>query len=461
MKPFYFLVEEVIYQDPITYFNKVADQEWAFFLDSANFTQITNKTNRYSYIALDPFYTIILNDESHNTAEETLTKIDYLIKKYTIAYQENFPPFQGGAMGYFGYDFCRYLEKIDPFKDKELPFHDIALGFYDTVISFDHVLKKAWIISTGFPEEGEEKRIVRARKRIQTIKEKILRDLAISDKKQEKWHKGNIESNFDRETYIAAVKKAKQYIYEGDIFEVNLSQRFSATLPEKMNAYDLYHRIRKINPAPFSAFLNLGNITIASSSPERFLSLHKGIVESRPIKGTIRRSSNVEQDYIFAKTLKNSEKNNAENIMIVDLMRNDLSKVCNIESIRVPQLCGIESFTTVHHLVSVVQGELDPKYTAIDLLRATFPGGSITGAPKIRAMEIIAELEPHCRGPYCGTIGYIGFNGSLDTSIIIRSYSIYKNTITFHAGGAIVLDSDPEEEYEETLIKANALMQAI
>lgn len=254
------------------------------------------------------------------------------------------------------------------------------------------------------------------------------------------------------------MQKVRDYILAGDIFQANISQRFS--LPKNISSFDLYSQLRKVNPAPFSAYLNFNEIVIASASPERFLKLENNHVETRPIKGTRRRGKNPQEDKELAKELLQSKKDHAENTMIVDLMRNDLSRVCENHSIQVPQHCGLESYATVHHLVSVVQGKLKPDTTAIDLLKATFPGGSVTGAPKIRAMEIIAEIEPTQRGPYCGAIGYIGFNGNMDTSITIRTYCIRDDIITFQTGGAVVLDSEPEKEYEETFTKANALIKA-
>ncbi|HVT62913.1 MAG TPA: anthranilate synthase component I family protein, partial [Legionellaceae bacterium] len=252
-----------------------------------------------------------------------------------------------------------------------------------------------------------------------------------------------------------------EYIKEGDIFEVNLAQRFSAPFTNPEQSYALYQRLSQINPSPFSAFLNFGECKILSASPERFIRLENRCVETRPIKGTRARHVDPIQDKQHISELLNSEKDFAENIMIVDLMRNDLAKVCEDDSIIVTQLCAHEVYPTVHHLVSVIRGQLKVSKTAFDLLKAVFPGGSITGAPKIRAMQIIAELEPHCRGPYCGNLILLGFDGYMDSSILIRTFVLNKDKLTFHAGGAVVLDSDPKMEYEETLIKAYALQKAL
>jgi para-aminobenzoate synthetase component 1 len=270
-----------------------------------------------------------------------------------------------------------------------------------------------------------------------------------------------VRSNFSPTAYEEQVQKVISYILDGDIFEANISQCFSASLPANLTPFDLYRRLRQINPAPFAAYLHFADMVLASASPERFIQLTAGRVETRPIKGTRPRGKSAEEDARLARELVDSEKDWAENVMIVDLLRNDLSRVCEAHSVQVPQLCGLESYPTVHHLVSVVTGTLREGHQALDLLKATFPGGSITGAPKVRAMEIIAELEPTRRGPYCGSVIYLGFDGNLDSSIIIRSFSIKNKKIRFQAGGAIVADSIPREEQEEVLAKARALFRAL
>jgi para-aminobenzoate synthetase component I len=270
-----------------------------------------------------------------------------------------------------------------------------------------------------------------------------------------------IRSDFTRPHYEAAVQRVIDYILAGDIFQANLAQRFSAELPEDLSPLDLYRRLRERNPVPFAAYLDFRDVVVASASPERFLKLQDGLVETRPIKGTRPRGLTPAEDGASARELLASEKDRAENVMIVDLLRNDLSRVCLDRTVLTPEICALESFATVHHLVSTVTGELKPDMGPVDLLRATFPGGSITGAPKIRAMEIIAELEPTRRGPYCGAIGYIGFDRTMDLNIAIRTYAIKGRTVTFQAGGGIVADSDPAAEYEETIAKARALIAAL
>ena len=268
-----------------------------------------------------------------------------------------------------------------------------------------------------------------------------------------------LTSNFSPDAYRAAVRCAIDYIHAGDVFQVNLAQRL--LFPARGDALSLYLRLRQCNPAPFAGWFDLGDAQIVSASPERFLSVRGGHVEARPIKGTRRRTAWAEADLFAGDDLLQSEKDRAENVMIVDLLRNDLSRVCDADSVKVTQLCGLETYQFVQHLVSAVEGKLAPDKTAVDLVRAAFPGGSITGAPKIRAMEIIAELEPTARGPYCGSLGYFGFDGSMDLSILIRTITAGQGWWQFPVGGGIVAQSSPEREYEETWHKAEGLLLAL
>ncbi len=266
-------------------------------------------------------------------------------------------------------------------------------------------------------------------------------------------------SGFTRDEYLLAVERVRQYILAGDIFQANLSQRFEAPWPD--HPFDFYRRLNAVNPAPFAAYFQGDGFAVASASPERFLSVDvAGKVETRPIKGTRRRGETPAEDRRLAEELLASEKDRAENVMIVDLLRNDLSKVCQPGSVEVPALCALQSHPTVHHLESIVTGRLEEGRTAADLLRAAFPGGSITGAPKVRAMEILAELEPVARGVYCGAIGWLSVTGAMDTSIAIRTVTLQDGQACFHAGGGIVADSDPALEYQETLDKAGGIRRA-
>jgi para-aminobenzoate synthetase component 1 len=268
-----------------------------------------------------------------------------------------------------------------------------------------------------------------------------------------------LKSNFSHEEYLEAVKAAREYICAGGIFQVNLSQRFEAEL--NISPYELYQRLRKINPAPFASYLNFDGVSVVGASPERFLKVHGDWVETRPIKGTRPRGKSVTEDKALAQELLSSVKDRAENVMIVDLERNDIGRVCRYGTVKVAELAILEKYPTVFHLTSTVMGRLRPDKNRIDLLKATFPGGSITGAPKVRAMEIIDELEPTRRSVYTGSVGYLSFSGEMDLNIVIRTFLVKGGRAYFQVGGGIVYDSEPEAEYEETLDKARALIQAL
>lgn len=452
------------YRDPLDYAVVFSKLDYFVFLDSMQFN---SNFGRYSYIAIDPFATLIYRDNNiyFNGKVMTVTKNIFTLlynqlQSFSFSSNLNLPPFQGGVAGFFSYDLIRDLENLPNYSQDDMRYPRMAVGFYDLIIAFDHVKQQAWIVSSGLPETNKERRLRRSKLRLTWCLQKI-KNIKIPSLIAKPLIKENDISNcFTEKTYIEAIEKCRRYILDGDIFEVNLSQRFQGSFP-KNSEFILYQRIRALNPAPFGAYVRFNDTTIISSSPERFLKLHNRKIETRPIKGTIRRSKDTKEDSALAQTLSTSSKDRAENTMIVDLMRNDLSKVCFIDSIKVPAYCEVESYETVHHLVSTIEGKLKDNFHAVDLLCAAFPGGSVTGAPKIRAMEVIEKLEPTRRGPYCGSVGYIGFDGGMDTSILIRTYIIKNYTVTFQSGGAIVLDSDPLAEYEETLIKASALKQAL
>ncbi len=437
------LVKEIPYRDPLYVMSAFFESYGTVFLDGG--------LDHFSFIAIDPF--LILNNDSKHPFE----RLDKLISSYPLDTEVNLPPFQGGVAGYWAYDLCADLENIHLQPTDIFDFPRMIVGLYDLVIAFDHLKKQAWIFSSGYPEQQLLGRKKRAEKRLRWAEENINQIKMLDDISDKNYIHCALNSNFTQKEYCQAVERVVRYIEAGDIFETNIAQRFEGRFDKELSNFDLYKKLRSVNTAPFSSYLNWGEVVLASASPERFLSLKAGIVETKPIKGTAPRGKNTEEDQRFAKLLLGSEKDKAENVMIVDLMRNDLSKVCLPDSVMVNKLCELESFATVHHLVSTISGELSPTKKAIHLLEACFPGGSVTGAPKLRSMEIIAEIEPHRRGPYCGAIGYIGFNGDMDTAITIRTYAIKNNRISFHGGGAIVLDSDPEAEYQETLHKVGVL----
>jgi para-aminobenzoate synthetase component 1 len=480
-----------------------AEQVWwslahlpgCLFLDSA---QVDPGLGRYSFVAADPFDWLELPLNTPQPLE--------LLRRHTARYSAptipHLPPFQGGVAGLFSYDLGRSYEQLPSPRYDEFQMPALAVGCYDVVLAFDHLQRRAWLISHGFPATGTERRM-RAQQRLAQFQrhleeassrahaahpvmplaysqltpsqltpsqltpsqlaatQRSCSELSPSQLAPQFDVRGpaGLTSNFREQDYLAAVAQAVDYIHAGDIFQVNLAQRL--LYPARDDSRSLYRRLRRRNPAPFAAYFDLGPFQIVSASPERFIQVRQGAVETRPIKGTRQRSRFPEADLYAGDELQASEKDRAENVMIVDLLRNDLSRVCLPDSVQVSQLCGREVYQFVQHLVSVVRGELAPGRTALDLIEAAFPGGSITGAPKVRAMEIIAELEPTARGAYCGSIGYLGFDGTLDLSILIRTITAGRGWWQFPVGGGIVAQSDPLQEYEETWHKATGLLRAL
>lgn len=408
--------------------------------------------------------TIARGTEKSSLQGNPFDVLNHFLEVYRLEPDSTPVPFIGGAVGYFSYDLCHFIERLPSTTIDDLQLPECYFGFYDLVLAFDNQQGKAYIISTGFPEMREPERIKRAAQRLNEMKDKLAemprRDTEapltpVSSPPAPRSLKGG----FTHQEYMAAVEKARQYIIAGDIFEVNLSQRFEAEL--SIAPYELYKRLRQINPAPFTCYLGFDEVSVVSASPERFLRVQGDRVETRPIKGTRPRGKTPDEDDALAKELESSVKDRAENIMIVDLERNDLGRVCRYGTVKVTELAVLEAFPTVFHLTSTIVGRLREGKNSIDLLKATFPGGSITGAPKVRAMEIIDELEPTKRSIYTGSIGYLSFNGDLDLSIVIRTFIIKGRKAYYQVGGAVVYDSDPEAEYQETLDKARALVHAI
>jgi para-aminobenzoate synthetase component 1 len=363
------------------------------------------------------------------------------------------PPFLGGAVGYLSYDLGRQLEALPAIAQDDLNLPDLRMAWYDVVFAFRD--GKGWLISSGLPHAPES----REREALRRLEETLAWLEAEAPPLVPFEATGSWRSTFTREQYEAAIAHVQAHIAAGDIYQANLSQRFE--IPVTGDPADLYLRLRDANPAPFGAFLRYPDLTLVSASPERFLQLRDGRVETLPIKGTRPRGQTPSEDRRLAQELENSQKDRAEHLMIVDLERNDLGRVCEIGSVRVPERFRLEAHPTVWHLVSTVAGTLKDGLDAVDLLRASFPGGSITGAPKLRSMEILEGLEPMRRGPYTGSIGYWGLDGSLDLSIVIRTALVKDGRAYVQVGGGIVADSDAASEYQETLDKAAALMRAI
>jgi para-aminobenzoate synthetase component I len=479
--------------DPVRCCEALAGLPYRVFLDSA---APGTRLGRYSFLSADPIAVVRSKglqtewvdqtDGSRRTVEgNALDAVRSLLAPHAADPVAGLPPFQGGAAGYLAYDWGRVLERLPAPRFDDLGVADVVLGVYDWVLAWDHEQSQAWLISTGVPETSTPARTRRAETRAAFVRERLAmpRDeklvaqggsLASSLKHhatlepapsypvEHGWWDSRLElrSSFTRNGYLDAVARVREYVFAGDIFQSNLSQRFEARLGEP--PWALYRRLRAQNAAPFCAYLDYPESVVLSASPERFLRVDvEGHVETRPIKGTRPRGLGPEHDAALGVVLTESAKDRAENLMIVDLMRNDLSRVCAPGTVRVSELFALEHYATVHHLVSTVVGQLAPGRDALDLLRAAFPGGSITGAPKVRAMEIIAELEPSQRGVYCGSIGYWSLTGALDTSIAIRTALALRDRVYFSAGGGIVADSDPQQEYLETLDKARGLIDAL
>jgi para-aminobenzoate synthetase component I len=475
--------------DPAEVCARFLDLPYVLFLDSA---AGEHPDAQYSFLAADPARVVRskgVSTEIRNVSGGDWTRVEgdalsvarALLPSETTAPVPGLPPFQGGIAGYIGYDWGAVLERLPRPRYDDLAIPDVVLGLYDWIIAWDHRIGTAWLISTGLPESGDGQER-RARARMELVRER-LGGRGVSGKVGKRAstlgpsshatapsypvvgidgaEKIGLRSTFTHREYLDAVARVREYILAGDIFQANLSQRFQSRWDEP--PFDLYRKLRRRNPAPFAAYLGFGELAVLSASPERFLRLDEDRrrIETRPIKGTRPRGLGPMHDAALGRALAESEKDRAENVMIVDLLRNDLSRVCRPGTVRVPELFALEHHPTVHHLVSTVVGEIEPGSGAVELIRAAFPGGSITGAPKVRAMEIIAELEPTQRGVYCGSIGYVSATGAMDTSIVIRTYLALGGQVYFQAGGGIVADSDPELEYGETLDKARGLIETL
>lgn len=438
-------------EDSARLFACLAHRPWAIYLDSG---QPGSQYGHYDILVADPFMTLSTRGGEtiieHADGQTVSTEDPFLLLKSALA---AYPvdacevPFCGGALGYFGYDLGRRVEQLPSLASDAEQMPEMRIGLYDWAVIVDHKAKTARLVSHG-KHPGTRQNW-----------EKLCalfdepRQIAALDFKVE----SAVTSNMDKAGYEAAFQRIQRYIHEGDCYQVNLAQRFSARASG--DAWLAYQQLRRISPAPFMAYMNFGDVQVLSGSPERFLQVVGDHVETRPIKGTRPRFADAAQDAASASELQQSLKDRAENLMIVDLLRNDISKSCATGTVKAHRLFALESFANVHHLVSTVTGKLDSAMTAVDLLRGCFPGGSITGAPKLRSMEIIEELEPNRRGIYCGAIGYIGFDGNMDTNIAIRTAVYSAGEFRFWAGGGIVADSEMEKEYRETWDKASSMLQ--
>jgi para-aminobenzoate synthetase component 1 len=447
-------------------FELLEERPFSFFLDSG---MDHENLGRYSFIGGDPFLvitsrgsqvTLHYRDKRERAVGNPFDVLGQVLDRYAVQASPSPLPFTGGAVGYLSYDLCHFIEGLPSTAVDDLQLPECYLAFYDAVVGFDHREGRAYVASTGFPDTDEPRRMQKANARIGEMKEMLARSpRTASALPDDSIPVAGMRGGFTHEGYVEAVARVREYIAAGDIFQVNLSQRFEVELP--IPPYELYRRLRGINPAPFASYLNFGGVTIVGASPERFLRVRGDAVDTRPMKGTRPRGSNAAEDDALAAELLDSVKDRAENVMIVDLERNDLGRVCRYGTVKVRELWTLEKYATVFQLTSTVEGQLREDKDRIDLLKAAFPGGSITGAPKVRAMEIIDELEPTRRSVYTGSIGYLGFDGGMDCNIVIRTFIIKGGKAYFQVGGGIVWDSDPEAEYQETLDKARALFEAL
>ena len=443
--------------DSSALFEAVADLPWAVFLDSGRHHP---GHSRYDIIAAQPFVRLITRGNLTEVHADgiALSRDDpfELLKRYLEIDPDlnGDLPFCGGAIGYFGYDLARRIERLPARAAAVERIPDMAIGIYDWAVVVDHREQKSWLVGQGRDPDTDIKWNALVARFTHPAPERARAPFRVTS---------NVVSSHTRESYGRAFRRIHQYIRDGDCYQVNLAQRFAAEA--NGDPWLAYQALRVINPAPFSAYLSTPYAQILSSSPERFLRVQNvdggGAVETKPIKGTRPRAGHARLDAELAEQLRVSEKDRAENVMIVDLLRNDLSKNCELGSIKVPRLFEVESYATVHHLVSTITGRLRGGRDALDLLRGAFPGGSITGAPKLRAMQIIDEVERARRGVYCGAIGYIGFDGGMDTNIAIRTLTVSHGTVRFWAGGGIVADSEVESEYQESFDKARALLRLL
>ncbi len=442
-------------EDSAKLFSHIADCHWSVFLDSG-YPSIA--LGRYDIVAAQPYITLKTFAEeteiSYADGRREYSRDDPFALVKSVLGEQAVPqpstlPFVGGALGYFGYDLARRLETLPELSEHDLAMPDMAIGIYDWVVIVDHEQRRAWLASYGQYER--------------TLDE--WDDLRTVFASEASCHSDNVSvhsalhTDLDKAAYARAFHEIKRYIRAGDCYQVNLTQRFSVKFVGDPWAF--YRALRRVNPAPYGGFFNIAEGAILSTSPERFLKVNHRLVETKPIKGTRQRSLDRDEDRALREDLLASEKDRAENVMIVDLLRNDLGKSCRYGSVSVPKLFALEGFARVHHLVSTVVGQLSDDRHALDLLRGCFPGGSITGAPKVRAMEIIETLEPYRRGVYCGTLAYVGFDGNMDSNIIIRTVVHYQDRLYCWAGGGIVADSRLDLEYQECFDKVLALFELL
>ena len=472
--------KEIPFERPDIVYRKLRAKN-SFLLESV---KGSDKTAGYSFIGIQPYLIfkvkdgvveIELDGKKTMSSRKPLPRMRELLQAYNQRPATGLPPFQGGAVGMLTYDFVHYIEKLPKGASDDLGLPEAHFFMIDRLVAFDHVSSRSWIIvcpcarktSLGYSEIDADKKV--CIKEAEEELEKIARQIeengpSFDEERVASFQSGasaiEIRQDTGKERYLEMVKKAKEYIAAGDIFQANLSLRLSAEIGDR-DPWQLYSVLREINPSPFSSYMDFGDYQIVSSSPERLARVRDGVVDTRPIAGTRPRGGNRNEDEMMRSELLLNEKERAEHIMLIDLERNDIGKVSDYGTVRVDELMVTEDYSHVMHIVSNVRGQLAKGKDCFDVIRATFPGGTITGVPKVRCMEIIDEIEPVRRGPYTGSIGYVGFSGNMDLNIIIRTFLIKDGRVYIQAGAGIVADSDPEREYSESLKKAEALMKTL
>ncbi|HYQ48445.1 MAG TPA: anthranilate synthase component I family protein [Thermodesulfovibrionales bacterium] len=474
-KPLAPLYREVPYQDPFEVFRKLHSGPGVLFESLKGPDHIS----RYSFIGIDPYLTFVVKNGQVEidcmgkrtiSQRKPLQRLRELLAAYPQTAVNGLPPFQGGAAGMLSYDFVRYLEELPDAAIDDLNVPDAHFFLFDRVIAFDHKQEKCWVIvcpgargtMLGFTETGagEGASLRDAEKHLSLLADAVAGRVPAYAATRPAGGASDIIAQTSKNEYMRMVTEAKEYIAAGDIFQANLSLRISADIGDTLPV-DIYRILREVNPSPFAAFIDFGGYAIVSSSPERLVRVTGRCIDTRPIAGTRPRGRDMAEDEVMSAELLLNEKERAEHIMLIDLERNDLGKVSDYGSVAVDELMITEQYSHVIHIVSNVKGRLAEGKDCFDVIRAAFPGGTITGVPKVRCMEIIEELEGRRRGPYTGSLGYIGYNGNMDLNIIIRTFLVKDRKAYVQAGAGIVADSDPEREYHESLKKAEALLRSL
>jgi len=451
---------------PVSAHMKLGESDYSFLLESVEGAE---RWARYSLLGQDPYLVITCKNGEAKVVENGQIKTEKgdpleVLKRYLGALKPavlpELPPFQGGAVGYLSYDAVRYIEEIPKNAKEDVVYPDAVFMLTDTILIFDHLKHKIKVVVNAKIDGPEGEVYEKATRKIESLIAKLNKLQPARALTEPATEPADIDSNIGKEDFIKAVEKAKDYIVAGDIIQVVLSQRFSLPLKNR-EPFDVYRLLRTLNPSPYMYYVTLKDFKLIGCSPEALVKVQDDVVTTRPIAGTRRRGNDEAEDFAFEEEMKNSEKEKAEHLMLLDLGRNDLGRVCETGSVMVDEFMKVEKYSHVMHMVSSVTGSLAKGKDAFDVLKATFPAGTVSGAPKIRAMQIIDELEPTLRGPYAGAVGYFSYSGNLDSAIAIRTVIVKDGIAYIQAGAGIVYDSDSEQEYKECLNKARALFKAL